>query len=325
MNENPTVNENVNEEENLKHRGRFYQMGIYLGKFLRMFVYQNDWKVLPMGALIAAVVTFVIGANLFKTQEGTKIGVFALVCVCIWNGFFNSIQVICREREIIKREHRAGLHMSSYVAAQMIYQLLLCAAQTVVTLLICNITGVHLPKEGIVTPWGLLDTGITILLVTYTADMMALMVSCIVRTTTTAMTTMPFLLIFQLVFSGGFFELSGIAEKIKYLTISHWGMDSLCAIGRYNDQPMVTLWNTLVKFKDIEVEGVKPLQEVLIMMEDEGLRDPFLLWAGQQNALVEYTAEMPVILKYWGALLIMLVVFVIASVVALEFIDRDKR
>lgn len=311
--------------ENVRHRGRIAQTGIYLGKFLRMFIYQNDWKVLPMGAIIAAVVTFVVGANLFKTQEGTKLGVFALVCVCIWNGFFNSIQVVCREREIIKREHRAGLHMSAYVAAQMIYQLLLCAAQTVVTLIICSMTGVVIPGAGIITTSGMVDAGITILLITYAADMMALMVSCIVRNTTTAMTTMPFLLIFQLVFSGGFFELNGFAEKIQYLTISHWGMNSLCTIGRYNDLPMVSLWNTLVKFKDIEIKGMTPLKDVLVHMEETGDREIFLLWAGQQNQLTEYAATPENVWKYWGILLLLLVVFAILAVIALEFIDRDKR
>ena len=323
MNENVEVNTNDIAQE--KHKGRIGQIWIYLGKFLRMFVYQSDWKVLPMGAIIAAVVTLVVGANLFVTQEGTKLGVFALVCVCIWNGFFNSIQVVCRERDIIKREHRAGLHMSSYVIAQMIYQLLLCTAQTVITLVICDVTGVKLPMKGVVTPWGLVDIGLTILLVTYSADMMALMVSCIVRTTTTAMTTMPFLLIFQLVFSGGFFELSGFADKIKYLTISHWGMDALCALGRYNDLPMVTLWNTLVKFKDVDVMGTTPLKDALITMEESGLREEFLLWSGQQNGIASYTADMGIVLKNWLALLVLLVVFVLVAIIALEFIDRDKR
>ena len=311
--------------ETVRHQGRLAQTGIYLGKFLRMFIYQSDWKVLPMGAVIAAVVTFVVGANLFKTQEGTKLGVFALVCVCIWNGFFNSIQVVCREREIIKREHRAGLHMSSYVAAQMIYQLLLCAAQTAVTLIICNLTGVVIPEAGVITRSGMVDIGITILLITYAADMMALMVSCIVRTTTTAMTTMPFLLIFQLVFSGGFFELNGIAQKIQYLTISHWGMNSLCSIGRYNDQPMVSLWNMLVRFKDIEVFGATPLKDLLIELEGNGGRDQILHWAGQQNQVAEFASTPETVAKCWGILLIMLIVFVIASIIALEFIDRDKR
>ena len=78
----------------LKYRGRLGQIGLYLGKFGRIFVYHNDWKVLPMGAVIAAVVIFVVGQNLFVTQEGTSTGTFALACVCIWIGFFNSIQTV---------------------------------------------------------------------------------------------------------------------------------------------------------------------------------------------------------------------------------------
>ena len=312
-------------KENLKHKGRLAQTGIYLGKFLRMFVYQNDWKVLPMGAVIAAVVTFVVGKNMFVYQEGTLTGTFALVCVCIWNGFFNSIQVVCRERNIIKREHRAGLHMSSYVAAQMIYQLLLCLAQTIITLIICRLTGVQIPEEGVVTSSGALDVGITILLVTYTADMMALMVSCLVRTTTTAMTVMPFLLIFQLIFSGGFFNLTGFAQKLKNLTISNWGLNSMCAVGRYNEQPMVTLWNTIFKFKDVEFQGTKPLLDLIRMAEERDLRDQFLLWAGSYNQNPSYASTAANVLHNWGAILVMMAVFVAVSVIALEFIDRDKR
>ena len=312
-------------EKKIQHKGRLAQTGIYLSKFLRMFVYQNDWKVIPMGAIIAALVTFVVGGNIFRTQEGTKLGVFALVCVCIWNGFFNSIQVVCREREIIKHEHRSGLHMSSYIFAQMIYQLLLCTAQAIVTLLICVVAGVKIPEAGVVTPWGMLDMGITILLITYTADMMALMVSCLVKNTTTAMTVMPFLLIFQLVFSGGFFSLEGIAEKIKYLTISHWGMDALCCVGRYNELPMVTLWNTLIKFKNTEILGYTPLKDILVGMEREGLRDDFLLWSGQQNTIADYEATMANVLHNWMLLAVLMLVFVLAAIIALEFIDRDKR
>ena len=208
--------------ENLQYTGRIDQIRIYLKKFLRMFVYQSDWKVLPIGAVIAALVTFVVGANMFVTQEGTTTGTFALACVCIWNGFFNSIQVVCRERNIVKREHRSGMEVSSYIIAHMLYQLLLCFLQTLITLLICVIAGIKIPGAGVVTPWGIVDVGITILLVTYTADIMALMVSCIVRSTTTAMTVMPFLLIYQLIFSGSFFEL-GAADIIKVTTISHWG------------------------------------------------------------------------------------------------------
>ena len=312
-------------EDMVKYRGRFAQMRIYLGKLLRMFAYQNDWKVLPMGAFIAAVVTLVVGANMFVNQEGTINGAFALTCVCIWNGFFNSIQVVCRERAVVKREHRAGLHMSSYIFAHMIYQFILCLAQTVVTLVICRMTGVNIPQQGVVTPWGQVDIGITILLTLYAADLMALMVSCIVRTTTTAMTVMPFLLIFQLVFSGTFFNLEGFALKLTDLTISKWGMGSICAVGRYNEQPMVTLWNTMFKFRNVEYMGMKPIWEAMHTVETEGRLEEFLLWSGANNQNALYASTVSNVLTKWGMLALLTVIFAIVAIVALESIDRDKR
>ena len=42
----------------IKHRGRFSQVFIYLGKLFRMFIFQNDWKVFPMAAVIAGLEAF---------------------------------------------------------------------------------------------------------------------------------------------------------------------------------------------------------------------------------------------------------------------------
>ena len=307
-----------------KYRGRLSQIGIYFGKLIRMFIYQSDWKVLPMGAIIAALVVFVTCGTMFVYQEGTTNGTFALTCACIWNGFFNAIQVVCRERDIIKREHRAGMHISSYIISHMLYQLILCFLQTLIILLICWIAKTAFPPVGVITPWGFVDFAITILLVTFTADMMALMVSCIVKTTTTAMTVMPFLLIFQLIFAGGFFEL-GAADFIKYATISHWGIDSLCIIGRYNNQPMVTLWNTLFQFKDIEISGQKPVLYLIREVSNNNMMDDFLLWSGQNNANPAYESIPANVWTAWGAMALMIALFAIVSVVALKFIDRDKR
>ena len=107
----------------IRHKGRGSQILIYLGKQFRFFINESDWKVLPMAAVIAALVGMVIRRRFFVNMEGSLIGAFALSCMAIWNGCFNSIQSVCRERAIIKREHRSGMHISSYVAAHMIYQL----------------------------------------------------------------------------------------------------------------------------------------------------------------------------------------------------------
>ena len=155
----------------VRYHGRKGQILIYLGKFLRMFIYQSDWKVLPMAALIAGLVGIVMSGDFMVTMEGTLMCAFAMACVCIWNGSFNSIQVICRERDVIKREHRSGMHVSSYIAAHMMYQLLLCLLQTIVTLLVCYLVGMKYTGKGLFTPWLILDIGITMLLITYAADM----------------------------------------------------------------------------------------------------------------------------------------------------------
>ena len=320
------VKQEINiEKKKVRHRGRGSQTFIYLGKLFRMFIFQNDWKVLPMAAIIAALVAYVVGRNLFKTMEGTLLGTFAMSCICIWNGFFNSIQSVCRERPILKREHRSGLHISSYIAAHMIYQAFLCLCQTVITILVLITVKVTFPDLSLFTGKGVVDIGITLFLTTYCADMMSLMVSSLVRSTTAAMTIMPFLLIFQLVFSGGFFALSGVALKITNLTVAKWGLTALCAQADYNGLPMVSVWNNAIKMKDYEVDGVKPLQEVLVMMEETDMKDQVMMESGKLNQKPEFESSVENVLKCWFFLILFSLVYAAVAVISLEFIDRDKR
>ena len=251
-----------------RHRGRGAQVWIYFGKLLRMFVYQNDWKVLPMAALIAGLVGMVVRRNLFINMEGTLMGAFALVCVCIWNGCFNSIQVICRERDVIKREHRSGMHISSYIFSHMLYQALLCLAQTGITLYVTRLTGVRYPAAGLFTPWFLLDIGISMFLITYASDMLSLWVSSLSRTTTTAMTVMPFVLIFQLVFSGGMLTLPAWTEPMTHFTISNPGLKVIAAQADTNHRPFVTISNMVGKMRQSELEGEVTLGQVLDVLSD---------------------------------------------------------
>ena len=50
----------VKKTRRVRHTGRGSQVRIYLGKQLRFFINENDWKVLPMAAVIAALVAMVI-------------------------------------------------------------------------------------------------------------------------------------------------------------------------------------------------------------------------------------------------------------------------
>ena len=255
----------------IRHRGRGAQVWIYLGKMLRMFVYQNDWKVLPMAAIIAGLVGMVIRSRLFMTMEGTLMGGFALVMVCIWNGCFNSIQVICRERDVIKREHRSGMHISSYIVSHMIYQALLCLLQTGVTLYVTRAVGVKYPPQGLFTPWLIVDFGISMFLITFASDMMSLWVSCLAKTTTAAMTIMPFVLIFQLVFSGGMLSLPEWTNIITPFTISNPALKVLAAQGDYNARPVNTVWNTVYGMRDREIRRDITVEDVLKLLRNDSI------------------------------------------------------
>ena len=271
------LNTDVQKKElEIRHRGRIPQIGIYFTKFLRMFVNQSDWKVLPMTALIAGIVGFVMGKNYTVTMEGTLTGTFALVCVCIWNGCFNSIQVVCRERDVVKREHRAGLHISSYIISHMLYQAILCLIQTLVTLQVTRLVGMHYPSEGLFTSWFMLDFGISIFLVTYAADMMSLWISSICRSTTTAMTVMPFVLVFQLIFSGGIISIPRVARPVAYFTVSNPGFKAMASQADVNGRRYATISRMLGKMKNTEIETTVTLGQMLDLLteEDQKYKEP---------------------------------------------------
>ena len=256
-------------EREYHHRGRTSQVPIYLKKQLRFFFFESDWKVLVMAAIIAALVSLVIRNKIFVNMEGTLIGAFALTCVAIWNGCFNSIQSVCRERAIIKREHRAGMHISAYLFSHIVYQLLLCLLQTVVSMYVLYAMNIGIPAKGFMTPWMVVDLGITMLLISYASDMLSLLISCIARTTTGAMTVMPFVLIFQLIFSGGFIPIPQWIQPVSNFTISTYGMRAIAAQCDYNNLSMDSVWKTVSGMKDSEIEATVTLGELAGLMDTD--------------------------------------------------------
>ncbi|MCR4589995.1 MAG: ABC transporter permease [Lachnospiraceae bacterium] len=247
-----------------------------------------------------------------------------MACVGMWNGCFNSIQVICRERQIVKREHRAGMHITSYVVAHLIYQLFLCSMQTLITVLVCKYTGVYYPAEGIISTSFSVDLFITLLLVTYAADVLALMVSAIVHSTTSAMTVMPFMLIVQLVFAG-FLQLPEYLKEVSDLMITRWGMKAFCVIGHYNELPAVVIWNKLRAASNVELMQGVTLADAMNALEEQGMRETvqYKLAAATQNP--DYNATIENLLSSWGHLVAFILVFAFLTIVFLEFIDKDKR
>lgn len=295
--------------------GRFGQIKIYTGKLFRMFVYEKGWKIIIFAAVISCILASVVGANMFVIKEDTRVGSFAMVSACIWIGIFNSIQSICKERQIIKREHRTGLHISAYVMAHMVYQAVICLMQTVIMFVIYWLF-LTFPKKGIVTGSFYTDLFITFFLMIYAADVLGLAVSAVVHTTTTAMTVMPFILIVQLIFSGAIFYLSGPMDKVSNITISKWGMRAVCTTADINSLPSNTIANELNMFRSIG--GASELLDML----PEGILQK-ISSDMTYEPIYEYKKEN--VLREWGILLLFILLYYGISVASLELVDYDKR
>ena len=267
--------------------GRREQIRIYVGKCIRVFLNERQWKNLVSTLIIMVLIAMVTSKKTFVSYQQTKNSCFAIICACIWVGLFNSIQSICRERGIIKREHRTGLHISSYVFAHVIFEAAQCAVETLIVLLVVLIKNAsHLPESGLIFPLAV-DLYLTMYLVTFAADMMAILVSCMVRDSNSAMTVMPFVLIVQLIMAGVVFELEGLADLISNITISKWGLNGLMSIALTTP---------------LEVNPFAPVPD-----------NPW------------QSAEAGNLAVIWLIMFQLAAVCILLSILALSFVDRDRR
>lgn len=287
--------------------GRLGQIRIYTGKCFRTFCYEKGWKALISTLIMGIVIAWIIGEDTFKVFENTEAGVFAMICGCIWTGLFNSIQTVCRERAIIKREYRTGLHISSYVAAHMLFELVQCIVEAVILVVIFDIFR-DFPENGVIFDWMWLELFISFTLITFCADCLGLLVSCVVKTENAAMTVMPFILIIQLVMCGFMFVLPDYAEPVKEVTISKWGLSAICSSADVDQYPNNI---TLMKFE--EAKAVNPDLED---WKSAGI---------EQGDAPEYTAETDHILTCWAVLGGYCLLYGALGTLLLKLVDKDKR
>ena len=242
------------EEERI--HGKHTWIGDFSGnskRLLKFFAFRYDWVNLPIAVVLTTIVASIAKADFFTSMDGTVKGSLALTCTAIWNGCFNSIKTICRERGNVRRMKEKGMYISSYIVAVIIYQALLCLAQTVLAMYTCTLIGIRFPYDGVIVNSLVFEIGITMFLISFAADMLCLCISATVKEVATAMTVMPFILVLQLVFSGSVINISAWSNSISRLTISSYGVKCIAAQAGYNDKPMMLGWNLLESIRDNEV------------------------------------------------------------------------
>ncbi|MCD7796896.1 MAG: ABC transporter permease [Clostridiales bacterium] len=166
----------------------------------------------------------------------TRTGLFMIVCITIFTGVCNSIQEICKERNILKHEYMTNLNLSAYVVSKLIVQACICAVQMLVVVLIFSIgvSGKLVPDKGVMTSIRI-EYYITLFLLTFAADTFALVISSIVKNSYTADTFIPIILIVEFIFSGVLFDTDGFMGIMANLMISKWGIAALASSSGLNN------------------------------------------------------------------------------------------
>ena len=248
----------------------FSQFVTLSGRYTRLII--NDharlFLLLVQGPLLATIISLVGSKDCFNIYENSKTCMFALACAAFWVGIFSSIQEVCKERDIFKREYEGGVRLGAYVASKVVVLGGLCLLQTVMLtggfLLVTQLAGKAggAPGEGCILPWASFEMFIAMTLLTLSAMCLGLLVSAIFKNPDGAIALAPMLFMPQILFAGVVFELEPgtITNYISYGINCRWGIEALGTsldldtmdLAMYGDE--ITVPADDYKVKDIKVE-----------------------------------------------------------------------
>jgi ABC-type multidrug transport system ATPase subunit/pSer/pThr/pTyr-binding forkhead associated (FHA) protein/ABC-type multidrug transport system permease subunit len=148
---------------------------------------------------------------------------FVFTCAAIWIGLFSSLSEIIKEQEIYTRERLVNLGILAYLGSKY----LVLGGLAIVQSLIISLTIIVFFKPPVtdLLPWSL-GLLITTTLTIFTAQSLGLMISAWVKNSNQANTSLPILLIPQIIFSGVLFKMDRIGQYLSWLMLSRWSVSA---------------------------------------------------------------------------------------------------
>ncbi|MEU9187170.1 FHA domain-containing protein [Streptomyces sp. NPDC048484] len=177
-----------------------------------------------MGAMARALA----GSRL--TQE-TAMNALLILCVGgVLTGAANAVRELVKERVIYQRERAVGLSRSAYLMSKVVVLGAVTVLQAVVLTLVA-LLGVDLNApggEGVVLP-PLAEITVAVALLAFTAMMLGLLVSGLVRKEEVTMPLLVLLAIVQVVFCGALLKLDGVPgiAQLSWLVPSRWALGAM--------------------------------------------------------------------------------------------------
>ncbi|MFB7865643.1 FHA domain-containing protein [Streptomyces sp. NPDC056069] len=187
---------------------------------------------------IMVALPFVMGAMARALSEGrlnpeSTLNVLLILCVGgVLTGAANAVRELVKERTIYRRERAVGLSRSAYLMSKVVVLGLITVVQAVVLTLVALI-GVPLGApdgKGVLMP-PLLEITLAVALLAFTAMMLGLFVSALVRKEEVTMPLLVLLAIVQVVFCGALLNVRGtpVLEQLAWLVPSRWAFAAMGA------------------------------------------------------------------------------------------------
>lgn len=186
--------------------------------------------------IIMVALPFVMGAMAHAlagsalTQD-SAVNALLILCVgAVLTGAANAVRELVKERTIYQRERAVGLSRSAYLMSKVLVLGLITIVQAVVLTLVALI-GVNLNApggKGVLLP-PLIEITLAVALLAFTAMMLGLFVSALVRKEEVTMPLLVLLAIVQVVFCGALLKLNGVPvlEQLAWLVPSRWALGAM--------------------------------------------------------------------------------------------------
>ncbi|WP_367039547.1 FHA domain-containing protein [Streptomyces sp. Je 1-332] len=185
---------------------------------------------------IMIALPFVMGA-MARALSGSKLtqetAMNALLILCVGGvltGAANAVRELVKERVIYRRERAVGLSRSAYLMSKVVVLGTITILQAVVLTLVA-LLGVDLNApggKGVLLP-PLVEITVAVAMLAFTAMMLGLLVSALVRKEEVTMPLLVLLAIVQVVFCGALLKLHGVpgVEQLAWLVPSRWALGAM--------------------------------------------------------------------------------------------------
>ena len=193
-----------------------------------------------LGVLLMLVSTSsATDGKVFDTSTDAKSMLFSLTCAAFWVGMLNSIQEICKEKDIFNRERMSTVRLFPYIFSKIMVIGLLCVFQAFILTFIvqlfvefpATVLG-KAPNTLAIPPF--LSYFLTVFLTTLCAACLGLTISSLSPNPDRAMAIAPLILLPQILFSSVVFELKGYVYEISNIIPCKLSMQNFGTLSNIN-------------------------------------------------------------------------------------------